>query len=57
MTKRIMVILESGKPLTQYGSRMGFNAVMSDIYGNGYEVVSVENLSSKWLVVVKETVN
>lgn len=55
MAKRVMVILESGKPLTEYGSRMGFSAIMSDIYGNGCEVVSVENMADKWLVVVKKT--
>lgn len=55
MAKRVMVILESGKPLTTYGCRMGFSAIMNDIYGNGYEVVSVENMAEKWLVVVKET--
>ena len=53
MAMEIEVVNESGKHITKYGSRMGFNAVMSYIYNNGYEVVEIDKLASKWLIVIK----
>lgn len=57
MAMSIEVINESGKHITKYGCRMGFNAIMSDIYNNGYEVVEIDKLASKWLIVIRYSEN